>query len=476
MRITRILLLLFISASTMGQQLLLSPDEYVSGNSGNVRILGNVGNKTVCFLESSDAYELLWYDSAMRKVAVSDLDFLEGGGEQFRFYPTDEAVFIFYQKKKRQQVNLFAAKVVPVHKDTIVPVLIDSLSLENWTKSRFKFYNTKRNDRYVYAVSEYYNRNDRLSLQVKVLDKELSIVQQANEQMNDVVYHDLLDVVLDKNDGIHALYGEPAKRGNNIENVLIGSQRANVRTMKFSKLDMKGYSLGGGNLLEHKKNGKLYLGGVLHQGNNIRLAALGAFVYDPIGQQWVASNITDIYGPNGIQKSGLTDMRFKDFLLKDDGGYSIITEKTFKEIYQRNRNIGFVSPGLGMSNISYEVYHTDEIVVFDISATGGLQWFETLLKEQETTDANERYHSFGLLASGMGSVFLFNDQSNKNNRFINAFLSNTGRLQLKQFTADGANVLGESGMLLRIAKQISTNEIVFPIVKRGTLSFAKITF
>lgn len=477
MRIFIVFLLCFTSVSGFAQQLLLSPDESVPGTSGNVRVVGTVGQKTVCFLESSNAYELLWYDSAMRKLAVSTLDFLERGAERFRFYPTQDAVYIFYQRKKRKQVNLWAARIAPIDKDTVAPVLIDSLALRGgWDDARFELYGTNRDDRFVYALSEHDKKNSRLALKIKVLNDQLQMVQQANEQMNDVVYHDLLDIILDPNDGLHVLYGEPARRGQMLQNILLGSQAQNVRSMQFSKLDLEAYNIGDGRFVQHPTNGKLYLGGLLYKNDVDRVDAIGAFIYDANLQKWLASNITDIYNQQVVRQGRLSKMRLKDMLLKEDGGYSIMLEKSYQETYQRNRSIGFVSPGIGMASSSYEVYHNDEIVVFDISETGDLQWSETVLKQQETTDANERYQSFAKLSTGLGRVLLFVDQTNNSNRFINAFLSNTGRMQLKQFTAAGADELQESGMMLRSAQQTGTNEIVFPMVKRGTLSFAKIIF
>lgn len=477
MRLLLLSFILLISTYAMGQQLLLSPEVYVSGKSGAVNIVGNVADKTVCFVESSSDFELLWYDSAMRKIAVSNLDFLERGAEKFRFYPTDEGVYIFYQRKRRKQVNLWAAKVIAVDKDTIRPILIDSLALDDgWDKERFTFYKTDFDNRWVYGTSEYDSKNDELSLRATVLDDKLAVIQKVSEQMNDVVYHDVLDMVLDKNDGIHVLYGEPTRRGEQLQNILIGSQKRTAQSMQFAKLDLKGYNIGDGRLMQNKQNGMLYLGGLLYKQDYSTLAALGGFIYDPLAQKWVASNVTPVYRADDARQGVLTNMRLKNLLLKKDGSYSIIMEKSFEETYQRNRSIGFVSPGLGMASSSYNIFHNDEIVVYDISIGGEVIWHETLMKEQETTDAAQRYQSFGMLESSVGNVFLFTDQTNKNNRFINAFLSNDGRLQLKQFTAKGADDIAESGMMLRSAKQTRANEIVFPVIKRGTLSFAKIVF
>ena len=477
MRWLIVYVLLVIGNSLSAQQLLLSPEEYLSSNNAAVKVVGTVGDKTVCFVENSNSYELLWYDSLMRKLAVSRLDFLEKGAEKFTFYTSDEAAYVFYQRKKRRVVHLMAAVVRPVDRDTIIPKVIDSLELHDaWDKTRFRFFNTHLANRFVYGKSSYKNRDDKLSFSATVLDNNLYQVSSASAEMNDVVFHDLLNIVLDKNDGIHVLYGEPTSRYEQLQNVLIGSKSPQSREMNFNKLDLRSYNIGDGRIAFNVHNGKIYLVGLLYQQDYRTVAAIGGFVYNPIVQKWETSNFTTIYGDGSMQQGLLSNMRMRKLMLKRNGDYSVILEKSFEETYQRNRSIGFVSPGFGMGSSSYDVYHNDEILVFDIKKSGTINWYETIVKVQETTDASQRYQSYGQLQSALGNVFLFNDQNNGNNRFINAFLSNDGELHLKQFTARGGNSISESGMMLRNATQTGANEIVFPVVKRGTLSFAKIVY
>ena len=460
-----------------GQELKLSPEEYIDGNQRYVKVLGAVGDKTACFLENYDGYRILWYDSAMRKVATSKLDFLDRGAEKFRFYIKSNAIQVFYQRKKRKKRTLWAARIVALDKDTIVPVIIDSIELRGgWDKQSFKMFATNHDNRVAYARSSYDNKQDEMKFEIVSLGHQLEEIHRVKESLTNVPFHMLLDIAIDKQDGLHVFFGEPSQQENKWQKILVGSKSSKQSSLGYKKLDLKGKFIAFPRFIEAKSSGHIHLGGLLYQGKNEEISALGHFLYNTSNHIWETSLVSDFSQIDQDQDQRLNKAQLRNFLLKADGGATFILERSYEERHQRNRSMGMMPPGVMLGGSSYSVFHDDEIYAISTNSSGAVDWTEMVLKSQESSDANGRLQSFGMLQYPMGNIFLFNDQQNSSKRFITAYLSNTGELKLRQFSSAVYAKMEEDNMLLRSAQQVATNQIVFPVIKRGALSFAKIVF
>lgn len=468
---------LFISQLCYAQKLQLSPEEYMDANQRYVKVIGTVEDKTACFVENFEGYRILWYDSAMRKIATSKLDFLDRGADGLRFHVKEGVIQVFYQKKKRKRRTLWAARVVPLDKDTIVPVLLDSIELKNaWDQQRYDIYSSGNDKRTVYSTITYDNKNDILKFEVVSLNSELNPIQRVSESLNDVPFHVLIDVAVDNQDGMHLFFGEPSKLAGRWNKLLVGSKITSQAELRYRKLDLQNKLLGGPRFVRSDINNSVHVAGLLYDKASQQILYLGHYKYDWSNQIWQDPTLTKVADLNWDQNSKLDEVQLRNFLLKQDGGYAFILENSYEERHQRNRNMGMMSSGVVLGGGSYSVYHDDEIHAVSMKPNGAIDWYEVVLKNQETSDANGRFQSFGMLEYPLGNVFLFNDKQNGSKRFITAFLSNTGALKLRQFSSAQYELLEQDNMLLRSAKQVASNELVFPIIKRGTLSFAKIIF
>ncbi len=472
-----IVLFVLLANVLKAQKLFLSPAEYINTNSGQVKVIGNVGDFTACFLEGEAGTEIIWYDSIMRRAGGSSLDFIAGSTAPIKFYTTSSAAYVFYQRKKRKKLELWAARVVPQHKDTIIPVLIDSAQLSNnWDDVRFEVHESLQPNRFIYSFTNYVAIENKLTVQATLLDQAFKPLNVVNETIDDIVFHSILSIRTDPFNGLHILFGEPDMLNGGIQHVLIGSKSTSATFMRYNKLDLNQYRLRGGQLIFDKASNQLYFGCLMHQSGSEVLDALGIFSYDPTTQSWQDRKFALLGGLKSTEQQRLNNLRLRKFSMRADGGAIFVTEKVFEETYQRNRSIGFVTPGLGMISSTYSVFHNDEIVVFNTDPDGQLAWHEVILKSQETADANERFHSFGLLEYPLGQVYLYTEKRNNTDRFITAYLSNKGSLRLKQFQTTAYQDIEEAKLLLRSAQQLTSNEIVFPVIYRGTISFAKIIF
>lgn len=473
-----ILICCTLPSLVQGQYLLHGPDEDINEGSRLVQVIGKVGDLTACFMERYDGYAIIWYDSLMRKAGVSKLEFLEKGTELFRFYETDDAVNVFYQKRSRKKVALLVANIPPLHRDTIIPQQLDSILLDgNWDKTRFALFDVSVKNRFGYTSVSQSRRNGLAKVRLNVIDNNFNSVLRHEQEFDRVSNLGIIDLRINKNDELYLLMANGLRRDNFYSELWMGILNEGQRKINLRQLKLDGQVLASPKLITDLSNNRFVLGGMLYRQSTNNFIGVGAFPFSMIAGSWGDAKVNKINSATvKAQNLDLNDLRLRKFLAKKDGGYTYILEKSFKKTFTRSRSMGIMAPNIGLGSSSYSVYHDDELYVISTNYQGTINWNKTILKSQETSDANVRFQSFGMLRSSIGNVFLFRDKLNGDQRFITAFLSNKGKLTLRQFDPSNYKDIATEGLLLKAAKQIAVNQIVFPIISRGTLSFAKIVF
>ena len=131
---------------------------------------------------------------------------------------------------------------------------------------------------------------------------------------------------------------------------------------------------------------------------------------------------------------------------------------------------------LGGGSYSYSVYHNDEVYALSTNSSGMVEWQSEVMKAQESPDEYDPNHSYRMLQYPMGNILLYIDVKAGDKRFITAYVSNTGEMIQKQFASSVYSRMEDDVILIQNAKQVSATEILFPVLKRGSLSFVKIEF
>lgn len=464
---------------TFGQQFFHSPDEDIDEGNNLVQIIGSVGTQTACFVEGYDGFSIIWYDSLMRKAGTSELKFLDQGAQLFRFYNREDAVYVFYQKRDKNKLALWGARIPPLHRDSIYPKKIDGALLGgNWDKSRFALFSEESKTKFVYSFVSDITKQSETDISITVLDQNFNVLKKHTELLMNGNYPGLLDIHVTPKNDLYILMANGERVDNFYSQFSMGVLESAQENIQIVPLASSASLITSPRLAFHEEAQRLVLGGMLYSKPGRQLKALAAYPFDFKTKTWAEAAITPISRTALRSPSlDLSTLRLRNFNLKQDGGFNYVLEKSFRKVFRRSRTMGIgMMPNMGMGSTSYTIYHDDELYAIDADAKGAMEWNKMIMKSQETSSANSRFHSFGTLQSNVGSVFLFVDKPKGDNRFVTAFLSNEGFLTLRQFTPKAYKEIASDGVILKAARQVGANEVVFPIVKRGTLSFAKIVF
>ena len=119
--------------------------------------------------------------------------------------------------------------------------------------------------------------------------------------------------------------------------------------------------------------------------------------------------VNETYKGNGIfgKKDDVTNYRFvlKDIIQKKSGGYVLAAERNTTLTKTQNSG-GHIS--------TFNVYHTDDIVLADVSSTGKINWTKQVEKAQETTGFSTLYASFSLQEHNENILLFFTDLASAN--------------------------------------------------------------
>ena len=175
--------------------------------------------------------------------------------------------------------------------------------------------------------------------------------------------------------------------------------------------------------------------------------------------------------------SDLKDLRMRHLFLKSDGGVELVAEK----YYQNIRTISSVNPIVSSSFMtgpdnarSVTEYYYDEVCVFNFKLDGSLNWSQTILKEQLSTDDGGIFSSFIPLRYNIGNVYIFNDLSSKATRLLASYLSSKGEMSMKEIQT--SEQIDEWNLMPRSGKQISKSEVVIPCMLKNSVAFLKIKY
>ena len=177
-------------------------------------------------------------------------------------------------------------------------------------------------------------------------------------------------------------------------------------------------------------SGEMIVSGLYSISNIDRMKGVVYYRVDPVEKKLIAYNTSPIDPSILLESLRIRSDKRKDKLMSDeerlkkyelehftvreliprsDGGVLMITERYFRREY-RNLDNGFYAAGSVRTgnSISYS-YHYEDIVVYNISSTGVVDWTSRIPKYQSSFNDNGYFLGFTHAVSSDGIYFLFND-------------------------------------------------------------------
>lgn len=164
------------------------------------------------------------------------------------------------------------------------------------------------------------------------------------------------------------------------------------------------------------------------------------------------------------------------------GSISLISYPIRKVILRSDGGAVVIAEGAYLSEFSYYdyftqsfnrriEYHYDNVVIFSVNATGGIDWSQVIRKEQTSVDDEGQYSSFALMTNQAEISLIYNSDIGRNNEVAGHIINNKGKAETRKLsnTSDNISILPRAGI------QTDANTLVIPAVTRKKLYLAKIT-
>jgi hypothetical protein len=182
--------------------------------------------------------------------------------------------------------------------------------------------------------------------------------------------------------------------------------------------------------------------------------------------------LSQLTGSPAPRKSdGFYNFQPVELIVKRDGGAVILAEAQ-SATSEAMGSAGMSGFGFS-SGFIVNSFHYDEIAVISANAEGRADWKTILHKKQETEGDGGYYSSFSTMISGNKAFFVYNDEFNGQSVVSYYSLDRAGnQARTELFNSERKGVMP----VMKLAKQISANELVIPSLKRNYLQFIKITF
>lgn len=464
---------LFIPLSA--QKLFLAQKEEINLRIDDFAVIGKYKQSTLVYKKSNEDAEIIFYDTKMNVEKRLALDFLPSHFSSLKCVCNEDNLRVFFEVKENKKQNLYATKYIADNNWT-TPILINTKPV-SFIKNYEPFdIAVSENEDYAMFYSSYFLNGDN-TVQLVVVDNNLKITTEVNQIFTEKSFYITSDASV-SNTGIPFLIvtDKMSNRGN-AEVVNIFTAMNSSSNFLIFPILLENHVLSDIHLKLDNKNNNLYVASFFADGKYSNPRGVFYSIFNIQNQQTSATHFIPLALQITKNNSGLKDLKMKDITIKSNGGIEIATEKYFKNMRTINSiNPIFNSAFASTSNSSQTVteFSYDEIVLFNIKTDGSLNWSQTILKEQMSTDDGGIYSSFAPFLHRNGIAYIFNDMSTKESRLLASYITSKGEMTMKEIQTD--EDMDSWNLMPRSAVQISNSEIVMPCLLKNHLSFLKIIF
>jgi hypothetical protein len=313
------------------------------------------------------------------------------------------------------------------------------------------------------------------TFRVNTVDQNLASRPLASGKFQAPYFNRILQLHFDNNNQTHIFIGEASPKNGAYSKIRVGSLVTDNAAMTFNTLSIKSGILSP-MFFYDEQSASIKVGAIVNTLHPNSSNSLFSASYSLGTKKW-DNPIVAIKKASDIALNTEKNI-LRDFTPKAGGGGIYLLEKSFEEVKTRGRSMAMMPSGMlfGGGTYSYSVYHNDNLMAVSVNANGEIEWQKEITKSQQSSLKNDATHSYATLKYPIGNILLFADQHAGENKFITAFLSKDGILQHRQFASASYPRMEDDQILIQRAKQITVNEIVIPVLKRRTISFAKIQF
>jgi len=464
-----------LSLTLFSQKTILSEKESFSLSNDDFGVIGKIGSMSAVYRRHAGESEILFYNQEFQKVKTIPLSWMNVELTAVSFATDGERISIFSQLREQKKLNLVAAQLNEAG-ETTSPQLLLSVPMNEF-RERGGFTVVSSEDRKKHMVFADIRASQNLALQLVMLDDHLRETKRIEQLFNDATLVISNEAALSNKGDAALIFSEKPGPRRSMNDLQLFTCAANANEFAKTQPELNDKMLGDAHVVYDNEHELLYLFGFYfeHRGSNPK------GIYQTTFETNSGRALSPYFTPIVLQitkgQTDLKDLKIRNYSLKKGGGLEIITESYFQQM----RTISSVSPSLSGSmmnipdnNRTVTEFNYEEIAIFNFKQDGSLLWSQTILKDQQTTDDNGIYSSFGIMENPKGKVYLFNDMNSRTTRLMGAYINAKGAITLKEMQT--GEELESWDIMPRSAIQLNAGEIVMPCLTKSYLCFLKIIF
>jgi hypothetical protein len=454
--------------------MILSKKEKMNMRFDDFTIVGSFNQQLIGYIKHEAEHLFIFYDSAMQKKEQIKLP-VANDAAHIEFFATNESILVFYEIKNGKSIKRYAISLQSNLVFTEAQLLYE-ISCSSNARINSMDVKVSSNEQY-YAISHAIEMDNSLSVYVTLMNRNSGVVKTFRQSVFDKQWI-MSEAIAVTNTGIIYWYAlhRPSNRGS-ADALKLLDCGINEEIFEMRDVDLTNYTISDIKVKINEADKMLYT--IACYSNSLYNNPLGFYLnqYSTTNNQLIQSQFTSVALASGKKEVDMKNLKIKNMGLKKDGGIEVAMERSFQNVRTLsniNSSISMSMGGMMDNSRTINEYYYDEIIIFNFKTDCKLNWSQTILKNQMTTDDNGIFSSFGCFEYPIGKVYLFNDDNLKSNRLIGAYVASSGELNLKEIPL--SKEVQSVGLLPRSAYQISKSEIIIPCLEKDYLRFLIVKF
>jgi hypothetical protein len=495
-------LLLFLPLFMQGQHISYSEPETDDSRKTDFEIIGRVNGNILVFKNNRTDNAISIYGPDMNLIERVNLPFLPEKFTNIDFVQYPDFFYMLCEFQKKNIVHLVAYRMNGQAQQMSEPVEMDT-TLVNGSNSTKIYTNIYSEDKQKIMAIKINTRNPKTFIFTSFLfDKNLELLDRHRISMQVQDHADYFSNFEVDNDG-QMVFTRFARLGsgdylNHVAFVIKGPQ---ADTFAIRDVGANDHILDELKLKIDNYNKRYLLSAFYYKQRKGNIEGLFTVIWDKATDSKYKEVIT-IFNDDlramaksseSNEKMAFNDYFIKKIVVKKDGGYLLISEVEFTTtrgssfsrgdyLYGPMSPVDYYSPyynpyspyspynhyGMGQANR----YNAENIMILSFDKNSNLEWSNVIPKSQ-FDDEGVNQISYQTMNTGGELHFLYNQSDKRTLLLMDQSISADGKItRLPTFhNLDKGYVF-----LPRLAKQVSSNQIVIPCQYRNYLCFAKIDF
>jgi hypothetical protein len=497
---------LFTVTLGFGQKIVYSEPDRDDARTLNFEVVGKLGGKFLIYKNYRDLHFIATYDTDMKMVDKTKLDFINYRILNTEFIQYPEFVYMIYQFQKKNAMYCMAVKLDASGKKTGEPVLLDSTENINYSASNKIYSVINSDDKQKIMIFKINTRNDKAHVLTTCLfNKDLSLVKKSKLTISMPQRNDFLSEFSLDNDGdLVCVRLSGTASNDNINKISLITKPSTLDTYTLTDLKLGNIYLDDIRIKVDNINKHYVISSFLSKTKRGNIEGLYYVLWDK-DQNKEMMNATTIFSDEfredakgeGNIKTAFNDFFLKNIIVRRDGGFIVVAESAYTssrgntlnrwdylygspywspvDYYSWNSPIGYYpwwrSSFYGGAN-SMTRYFADNIAVISFDPKGKMEWSNVVRKSQYD-DNTDNFIGFGLLNTGDMLHFIFNVQEKRTMILSDQSMSPSGQIDRNPTFK---NLDKGYDFMPRHAKQVGARQAIVPCQYRGFTCFAKIDF